>query len=169
MTRASLSAIWLSLTIVVSLGLYHTSYRVEDLSKRLMTLNAQIQDEQQSLHVLRAEWVYLSNPARIEEAARKHLDLQPTTPSQIAKFNKISTLIPPRGQAATRLAATERSKTLSIEHAAARTPKIATSEKDRLNTRLLFQREVNSQQDIEATTAIRSGDELALASPGHAP
>ncbi|MDX9689479.1 MAG: cell division protein FtsL [Proteobacteria bacterium] len=165
MTRALLSAIWLSLTIVVSLGLYHTSYRVEDLSKRLKTLNAHIQNEQQSIHVLRAEWVYLSNPARIEKAARKHLDLQPTTPDQIAKLNKISALIPSRGEAATRLAIAERNQALSRRHAAAHTPKIAASENDRLNTRLLFHREATAQQDIESSTAIWSGNELALASP----
>ena len=75
MTRASMTLFWFSLTIFVSLGLYHTSYRVEDLGRQLRSLNADIEAEQRNIHVLKAEWVFLSNPARIESAARKHLDL----------------------------------------------------------------------------------------------
>jgi cell division protein FtsL len=85
---------WFALAIGASLMLYHTSDRVNALGHDLNTLNAQIETEQQSLHVLKAEWVYLANPARIEATAKRHLDLQPTAPSRVLALRDIGSLLP---------------------------------------------------------------------------
>lgn len=85
---------WLGLTIVASLGLYHTSDKVNGLDRQLRALNAQIEDEQESLHVLRAEWVYLANPARVEAEVKGHLDLQPTDTRRVAALQNIGDLLP---------------------------------------------------------------------------
>ena len=92
MSRAQTLLIWFSLTLVVSLGLYHTSVRVQELSRNLRTLNREITQEQRNIHVLKAEWVYLSNPARIEAEAKKHLKLAPTKPQQIADATALKKL-----------------------------------------------------------------------------
>jgi len=87
---------WLGMTIAASVMLYHTSDRVNALDQQLRKLNAQIEDEQKDLHVLKAEWVYLANPARIEAEARRHLGLQPTAPGRIAALKNMDDLLPPQ-------------------------------------------------------------------------
>lgn len=90
---------WTVMAIGASLALYHTSYRVHDLSQQLHTLNASIEAEQRNIHVLKAEWVYLTNPAKIEQAARKYLPLQPTAIQQIARLDMLPDLVPTRAEA----------------------------------------------------------------------
>ena len=87
---------WLGMTISASLMLYHTSDRVTALDRELRSLNAQVEAEQESLHVLKAEWVYLANPARIKEAVGRHLTLQPTAPRRVAALQNMSDLLPLR-------------------------------------------------------------------------
>ncbi|MFA5040851.1 MAG: hypothetical protein WC464_04365 [Bdellovibrionales bacterium] len=86
--------LWLCLTIGASLMLYHTSDKVHGLDKQLHALNTQIEDEQRALHVLKAEWVYLANPARIEAKAKRHLSLKPTEPRRIADMQNLKGLLP---------------------------------------------------------------------------
>lgn len=85
---------WVGLTIAASLALYHTSDRVNALDQQLRSLNAQIESEQESLHVLKAEWVYLANPARIEAEVKGHLDLQPTDTHRVASLRDMGALLP---------------------------------------------------------------------------
>ena len=85
---------WLGLMIVSSIALYHTSDRVNALDRQLKTINAQIDSEQENMHVLKAEWVYLANPARIEAATHRHLGLQPTLPRHVAMMNDLAALLP---------------------------------------------------------------------------
>ncbi|MCL2469463.1 MAG: hypothetical protein FWF24_04440 [Alphaproteobacteria bacterium] len=92
MSRASILCIWFSLTLVISLGLYHTSVRVQELGRQLHALNREIAFEQRNIHVLKAEWVFLSTPARIEDQARKHLKLGPTKPQQVASAGSLKKL-----------------------------------------------------------------------------
>jgi hypothetical protein len=97
MTRSYSSVLfWFGLTIAASLVLYHTSDRVNALDGKLSALNAQIETEQQSLHVLKAEWVYLANPARVDAAARRHLSLVPTEPRRVVAMKDIGSLLPLR-------------------------------------------------------------------------
>ena len=99
MIRASSILFWFALTIVTSLALYGTSNRVQDLGKQLRTINTQIEAEQANIHVLKAEWVYLASPARIEMAARKYLAMNPTALKQIAKVENIPELLPTQKEA----------------------------------------------------------------------
>jgi len=87
MTRAPSSLFfWFALIIATSIGLYHTSDRVHALDAQLRTLNTQIADEQKSLHILKAEWVYLANPARVEAEAHRHLALAPTATKRVTEL-----------------------------------------------------------------------------------
>jgi len=95
MTRSYSSLLfWLGMVIVASLMLYHTSDRVNELDRQLRTINAQIDSEQESLHVLKAEWVYLSNPARVEAEVTGHLDLHPTDSKRVASLQNMNDLLP---------------------------------------------------------------------------
>jgi len=94
MTRLFSIVTLFSLLILASLMLYHTSDRVNGLERQLRALNAQIEDEQDSMHILKAEWVYLANPARIEAEAQRHLGLQPTAPRRVASLRDMGDLLP---------------------------------------------------------------------------
>ncbi len=106
MIRTSSVLFWFGLTIVASLGLYRTSDRVHEMSQQLHALNSAIDAEQQSIHVLKAEWVYLANPARVEAAAKKHLALRPTSPQQVGDLGTLSETLPTRGEAMASVAIT---------------------------------------------------------------
>lgn len=99
MTRVTTIFFWSGLTLLVSLALYSTSNRVQDLNRQLKTLNAQIEAEQTNIHVLKAEWVYLANPTRIENAARKYLAMHPTAVKQIASLDSLPDILPTREEA----------------------------------------------------------------------
>lgn len=100
MIRASSVLFWFGLTIVASLALYHTSDRVHELDQQLHDLNASIDSEQQSIHVLRAEWGYLANPARVEAEAKRHLiAMRPTAPQQVVSLNNLAEILPTRQEA----------------------------------------------------------------------
>jgi hypothetical protein len=64
--------------------LFHVSFEVGALDERLAELNRDIRADREAIHVLRAEWSFLNQPERIEELARRHLDLAPATGGQLA-------------------------------------------------------------------------------------
>jgi cell division protein FtsL len=94
MTRVASILFWFGLTLAVSLVLYGTSNRAQELSKQLRALNHKIEAEQINIHVLKAEWVYLANPTRIETAARKYLAMHPTAMKQIASLDDLPKILP---------------------------------------------------------------------------
>lgn len=73
---------WMVLAIVVGVGLYAIKQQVQEAEDRLISLNGQILKNQQAIHVLRAEWSYLTQPARLESLSRKLLKMQPTDAGQ---------------------------------------------------------------------------------------
>ncbi len=85
---------WLSMTIGASLMLYHTSDRVAALDHRLRDLNKEIEAEDASLHILKAEWVYLANPARVETQAYRHLSMLPTELRRIMTAQTMDKALP---------------------------------------------------------------------------
>ncbi len=139
MTRVSTTFLWLSLTIFISLALYHTSYKTEELDRSLRALNRQIEAERRSLHVLKAEYVFLTNPSRIEEVARKHLALQPTQPRQITQLSRLKDVAPTRLEAMN--AAVKAGPIASLRPStAAHSPLASATEADRVNTHLVIQK-----------------------------
>jgi cell division protein FtsL len=106
MIRTSSILFWFGMTIIASLALYRTSNRVHEMNMELRDINTAINAEQQNLHVLKAEWVYLANPARIEAAAKKHLATRPTSPQQITALNTLPEALPSRSEAVASVAVT---------------------------------------------------------------
>jgi cell division protein FtsL len=104
MTRTPSILFWFGLIIVASIALYRTSDRVQDLNRQLHDLTASIESEQQSIHVLKAEWAYLSSPARVEVSAKKYLALRPTAPKQIAALDDLPDALATRGKPAPKAA-----------------------------------------------------------------
>lgn len=84
-----------ALVATASLVLFRTSYEVQALAERLGALNREIVHEQQAIRVLRAEWAYLNQPARLRELAERHSSLAPAMAGQIiARLDEIPTPLP---------------------------------------------------------------------------
>jgi hypothetical protein len=88
MTRA-VTIIGLILTIVIGAGTYWVSHEVERLEKRYAAIQSDILAEQESIHVLQAEWSYLNNPARIERLTQDHLSLAQIEVLQMATIDDL--------------------------------------------------------------------------------
>lgn len=86
---------WSVLAALVGFGLFHVKYQVQTLEDRLAKVNRAIVREQEQIHVLRAEWSYLDRPERIEQLAKKYLDLAAPKASQMGSIAQI----PMRGTA----------------------------------------------------------------------
>jgi len=171
MTRASMILFWFSLTILVSLGLYHTSYRVEELGQNLRTLNRDIEAEQRSIHVLKAEYVFLTDPSRIEEVSRKHLALQPTKPMQIASLNKLKYLVPTRMEAMSGTVIRSSPIASLNPGMAHHKPQPVAEETGRVNTRLIIRKAASAGQAVDHALTMANTDDqsYSLATSGDEP
>lgn len=85
---------WIALAGCVGYGLYHLKNEVQSLEDQLFHVNRTILAEQEAIHVLRAEWSYLNQPARLQALASRHLDLQPTKPNQLGTVASLPPLQP---------------------------------------------------------------------------
>ena len=73
-------------------ALFQVAFEVSELDDELARLNTDIRTDRDAIHVLRAEWSFLNQPERLEELARRHLDLLPVTGTQIAGTGAIPVL-----------------------------------------------------------------------------
>lgn len=99
MTRSFSFLTWFGLVILASLALYHVSDRTQKLDLELRQLNSAIMSEKQNLHVIKADYVYLTNPERLEKSAKRFLAIRPSVPQQVASLNDIEHRLPTRGEA----------------------------------------------------------------------
>jgi cell division protein FtsL len=80
------TALVLLVAAALSLVLFGMKYQVRDLEGELTGIDRAILAERRSLHVLRAEWSHLNDPARLGALAERHLGLMPVAPTQLATF-----------------------------------------------------------------------------------
>lgn len=82
--RASL--LFLGLAMAMGLALFPLKYRVQELRDELARLHADIAAENQAIHVLKAEWSHLNDPAVLRALAQKHLGLDRLQAKQIGSL-----------------------------------------------------------------------------------
>lgn len=83
--------VWFGLASVASIALFNITFKVEKLQDELHALNRQILEEQKDVHVLQAEWTYLSRPERIEALSHRLLpDMQPPAADQVGTIESLS-------------------------------------------------------------------------------
>lgn len=87
-------ALWLVLPIAAGIGLFHLKYAVQAQEERLAALRQQIRQDQETMHVLRAEWSYLNEPSRLADLVRRHLDLAPVLAAQLAALDDLPARLP---------------------------------------------------------------------------
>jgi cell division protein FtsL len=81
--------IWLMLTIFAGALLFYTTQQVTDGRQSLAQLQKNIQEEEETLRVLQAEWSYLNQPDRLEKLSQQYLNLQPAKPRQFVDLDAI--------------------------------------------------------------------------------
>ncbi len=67
--------IYAGLTALLAVLLFWTSQNVQHAENDLDEISSKLRAEQDSLHVLEAEWFYLTRPQRLEQLARDTLDM----------------------------------------------------------------------------------------------
>ena len=83
---------WLISVVVLGVALYQIKHEVQTKEDRLAALNRTILADQEALHVLKAEWSYLSQPERIAELSEKYLSLHPISHAAMRRIEDL----PPR-------------------------------------------------------------------------
>lgn len=75
---------WIVMFVCAASALYSVKYRVQEMDAQIAALEVQIDEEKTAIHVLNAEWTFLTRPDRVRRLAEKHLDLAPAQTLQIA-------------------------------------------------------------------------------------
>lgn len=89
----------LFIAAATSLVLFTVSYQVHDLEERVKGLNTKIYEDRQAIHVLRAEWSHLNEPARLRALSERYLDLAPVDVEQVRRIDEIPWRVAPGVQA----------------------------------------------------------------------
>lgn len=87
MTRSNLIVIVLA--AVTAFAMFAVSYRVKDLEDELASVERSRVLAERSIHVLNAEWSFLTRPDRLTDLARRHLALAPVAAGQVVAFDAI--------------------------------------------------------------------------------
>jgi len=86
MTRLTI-ALTAVLAIVLSITVFRITYQVDALEKELHSLNKEILDEQETIHILKAEWSYLNDPTRLYDLAKRYLKLEEMRGEQLINMD----------------------------------------------------------------------------------
>ncbi|MDH3594200.1 MAG: hypothetical protein OEM93_05050 [Rhodospirillales bacterium] len=81
--------VWLTAIMVAALGLFHVKYEVQRLEEELGLEHQSILERQEAIHILKAEWSYLNQPARLSDLARRHLGLAPMVGTQVVRLDDL--------------------------------------------------------------------------------
>lgn len=76
--------------VALAYVIYQVKYEARVLDEQIVALNKKIDDERDSIAVLRAEWSLLNRPERIERLARKYLKLEPVRPQQLVILDQVT-------------------------------------------------------------------------------
>lgn len=84
------TVVWLALVAVIGFAMFKVKYEVMSLEDQLARLNRSIAADQDALHVLKAEWSYLSQPSRLNDLNQRFLGLAPMATSQLAQMDRLA-------------------------------------------------------------------------------
>lgn len=85
--RAAL--VWMILAITAGIGLFLLKYEVRAMEEQLVQIKQQTLANLEAVHVLKAEWSHLNQPARLEDLGRRLLSLEPVVAQQSASIADI--------------------------------------------------------------------------------
>jgi hypothetical protein len=80
----------LALCMALGFSLFQVKYDVQALEEQLIKIDRQAAADQEAIHVLKAEWSFLTKPVRLAELSDRHLPLHPLTAAQIGDFDQLA-------------------------------------------------------------------------------
>lgn len=83
------TVVWSCVAAAIGVGLFFIKHEVKEQEARLAELNREIQRNQEAIHVLKAEWSYLNDPARLRQLSEKYLGMKPMAPAQVATLDTL--------------------------------------------------------------------------------
>lgn len=86
---------WIAVIVGAALALYPVKYKVRDIRAEADRMEKQLLKEQESVHVLKAEWAHLTSPERLQTLTDRHLKLVPVSGSQLATSATIKAKLEP--------------------------------------------------------------------------
>lgn len=78
----------------LSLTLFVVKYQVQDLEGELVQYNRTLTEDRQAIHVLKAEWSYLNQPARLRNLAERYLGLAAIETRQVGTADEFFPNLP---------------------------------------------------------------------------
>ena len=81
--------IWSILCVGIVFGLFVIKQRVQHLEAELENLNAEIITNRDATEVLKAEWSYLNEPARLEDLSKRLLNMKTPKPEQFITLEEL--------------------------------------------------------------------------------
>lgn len=70
-------------------GVYFIKYKVAILDEEISSMRREISEEQENIHVLQAEWTYLTRPQRIKQLSKKYLGEDYKHPKVVADLGDV--------------------------------------------------------------------------------
>jgi hypothetical protein len=92
--------VWLVLASCIGWSVYQMKYEVQRLEDRLARVNRQILADEEAIQILKAEWSYLNQPARLQELATRFLQLEPVQGRQLVTLASLPARHEPAGSPA---------------------------------------------------------------------
>lgn len=81
--------LWSLLAGGIGVGLFFIKHEVKEQEARLGELNQEIERNQEALHVLKAEWSFLNDPARLRALSERYLSMKVLGPTQVATLDNL--------------------------------------------------------------------------------
>ena len=81
--------VWLVAVAGLGFGMFQVKREVQDLEDQLVRINRGITSDRDAVHVLKAEWSYLTQPTRLAEVSKRHLTLSPVATAQLGQVENI--------------------------------------------------------------------------------
>lgn len=81
--------IMVALAAMTAFLMFAVSYRVKALEEEHAAVEHARAESQRAIHVLRAEWSFLTSPARLSDLAARHLELGAVAADQIVAFDAV--------------------------------------------------------------------------------
>jgi hypothetical protein len=82
--------LWLVLVAAVSVAMFEVKFAVAELEDQLAKVNRAIMADNDTIHVLKAEWSYLAQPSRLDDLSRRYLALGPIGTAQLAAIDGVA-------------------------------------------------------------------------------
>lgn len=75
------------LAFIFGFILFKVKYEVVELEQNLRNTLAKIHQEDETMHILKAEWSHLNEPQRLQTLSEKYLDAHPVHRKQVATLS----------------------------------------------------------------------------------